>query len=67
MLDPIKKLPRDFFQESQKEGLLIIFVRHRGCTFCRESLANLSKVKTSILEKGIKPIVIHMGAPESSE
>ncbi len=54
-------------ERSHKEPLLFVLVRHRGCTFCRESLAQLAQHQNSLINKGWIPIVVHMGSEESSE
>ncbi len=44
----------------QKQPVLVVFLRHFGCTFCRETLQDLSKVKDEIDEMGTKLLVVHM-------
>lgn len=53
--------------ELLNDGHLFILVRHRGCTFCRESLTNLAKHLLKIQEKGLSPVIVHMGDEISSE
>ncbi len=53
--------------ELLQDGHLFILVRHRGCTFCRESLTNLAKHLLKIQEKGLSPVIVHMGDEISSE
>jgi len=45
----------------QKQPVLVVFLRHFGCTFCRETLQDLAKVKNDIDEMGTKLLVVHMG------
>ena len=54
-------------EKSEKENLVFVLVRHSGCTFCRETLANLSLSIEKISEKNLKPVVVHMGPPESGD
>lgn len=49
---------------SQEQPLLLVFVRHLGCIFCKEMLGNLEKERESIEKMGIKICVVHMG-PEA--
>ena len=58
-----RKLPLELLQD----GHLFILVRHRGCTFCRESLTNLAKNLEKIQAKGLTPVVVHMGDEISSD
>jgi peroxiredoxin len=47
---------------SQKQPLLLlIFLRHAGCTFCRETLDQLRKHATDIQRAGMLPVVVHQG------
>lgn len=45
---------------SQKAPLLIIFLRHCGCTFAREALADLSRQRTEIAAAGVNLVLVHM-------
>lgn len=46
---------------SQERPLMVAFVRHGGCTFCREMLSELKDHKNWIYEKGIQILIVHMG------
>ena len=52
---------RRFVDLAQESSLLLVFLRHAGCTFCREALADISRTRQSIEAKGTKIILIHMG------
>lgn len=56
------------FDYSFQNPILLVFLRHFGCTFCRESVADIAKKQTSIQEKGFKIIFIHMSEkPEAKK
>ncbi len=40
-------------------GLLLVFVRHMGCTFCREMLSDLAAVKDRLQQAGVQVAVVH--------
>ncbi|MFK7741554.1 MAG: AhpC/TSA family protein [Planctomycetota bacterium] len=40
---------------------LVALVRHRGCTFCRETLAELGQREPDIAAQGFQLAVVHMG------
>jgi len=42
------------------QKVLLVFLRHFGCTFCRETMSDLSKVKHELGRNGIDIIVVHM-------
>lgn len=47
-------------QLSQHTPVLLVFLRHFGCTFCRETLDNLTKEYQKIADKGTKIVLVHM-------
>lgn len=40
---------------------LVLFLRHAGCTFCREALDDLSQQRAAIEESGCGIVLVHMG------
>lgn len=50
-------------QLSQNRNVLVVFLRHAGCTFCRETLDELNQHRSDWTSQGVLPIVIHMGSP----
>jgi peroxiredoxin len=51
---------------SQKSPVLVVFLRHFGCTFCREALADLAVQRKSIASTGTQLVVVHMGAEDQA-
>jgi peroxiredoxin len=45
---------------SKEQPVLLVFLRHFGCTFCREALADISKERKNIEEMGAKIVFVHM-------
>jgi peroxiredoxin len=51
----------DFLRDiTYKQPVLLVLLRHKGCTFCREALSDLQQTRAKIEEKGIKIVVVHM-------
>ena len=50
---------------SFENPILAIFLRHSGCTFCREALSDISHHRKSIEATGVKIALIHMSSPSS--
>lgn len=48
---------------STKTPTLLVFVRHRGCTFCRKTLSELASQQRVIEQLGATIAVVHMGSP----
>jgi peroxiredoxin len=45
---------------SNEKPVLLVFLRHFGCTFCREALADISKERDQIEAVGIQIVFVHM-------
>ena len=41
--------------------LLLVFLRHAGCTFCREALADVAAQRAEIEKAGRRIVLVHMG------
>jgi peroxiredoxin len=52
---------------SHDKPLLLVFLRHFGCIFCREALQDLSKLQDEIIEKGGDLVFVHMSDKETAE
>lgn len=45
---------------SAKKPVLLVFLRHFGCTFCREALADISRERQNIEKTGSQIVFVHM-------
>ena len=45
--------------------ILLVFVRHSGCVFCREALSDLAESRDSIERTGTRIVVVYMGGEEA--
>ena len=50
---------------SKRNPLLVVFLRHFGCTFCREALADLSARREEIEEAGTRIVLVHMAEDDA--
>jgi peroxiredoxin len=50
---------------SKEHPVMLVFLRHSGCTFCREALADLSKARSTIEKHGTQLALVHMGTADS--
>ncbi|MCU0708623.1 MAG: SelL-related redox protein [Pirellula sp.] len=55
---------QSLLEMSRERKVLVVFLRHAGCTFCRETLDELSKRRSEWTSKGIQPVVVHMGTAD---
>jgi peroxiredoxin len=49
---------------SRLSPVLLVFLRHAGCTFCREALSDLAQARPSIEAEGARLVLVHMGTDE---
>lgn len=45
---------------------LVVFLRSFGCTFCREAMADVAAVKTTLRSGGAQIAFVHGGSPEDA-
>lgn len=50
---------------SNRQPVLLVLLRHSGCTFCREALADLAAGRSEIEATGSRIALVHMGLAES--
>ena len=55
---------RTMTEMSWRQPTLFIFLRHFGCTFCRETLGILAKQRDQIEKLGLSIAIVHMGDKE---
>lgn len=58
---------QSLFDASQAAPQLVVFLRHSGCTFCREALSDLSRDKPRLDALGVRLVLVHMGSPAQGE
>jgi hypothetical protein len=52
---------------SMVSPVLLVFLRHSGCVFCREALSDLSESRQAIEATGTRIVVVHLGCEKSVE
>jgi hypothetical protein len=58
---------RTLLELLDESPLLLIFLRHFGCSFCRQTLDDVSKIRDRIEVRGIRPVFVHLGSPERAK
>lgn len=53
-------------QLSADTDTLLLFLRHSGCTFCREALADVARQREQLEAGGIVLVLIHMGTDQDA-
>ena len=69
--DPLRDLLTNTGQRldylADREPQLIIFLRHKGCTFCREAMSDLAEQKSQIEAAGCGIVLVHLGEDDDAE
>lgn len=52
---------------NQLSPVLLVFLRHAGCMFCREALQDLSRRRSEIEQAGTRIVLVHMGSEERGQ
>lgn len=50
-----------------EKPMLLVFLRHFGSPSCREALADVSKARAALEERGVRPVFVHLGTPERAQ
>jgi hypothetical protein len=58
---------RTLLELLDESPVLLIFLRHFGCSFCRQTLEDVSGLRGAIEAKGIRPVFVHLGTPERAK
>ena len=48
---------------SCRQPTLVVFLRHGGCTFCRQTLSDLGRQRSQLESAGFTIAIVHMGKP----
>lgn len=51
---------------SRLSPVLLVFLRHMGCTFCREALSDLAARRKDIEREGARLVLVHMSEEEDA-
>jgi hypothetical protein len=46
---------------AETSSALLVFLRHAGCTFCREALADIAREREQIEKRQVRIVLVHMG------
>jgi peroxiredoxin len=49
-----------------KSSVLLVFLRHFGCTFCREAVEEISRKRSTIESAGTRLAFVHLGTEEKA-
>ena len=44
--------------------VLLVFLRHFGCAFCRQAIDDVSQIRPELAKRGVQVVFVHLGSPE---
>jgi peroxiredoxin len=47
--------------------VLLVFLRHFGCSFCRQAISDVADLKSELDRRGVRPVFVHLGTPERAK
>lgn len=64
--DILTNLNRSLKQASNESPVLLVFLRHFGCIYCKEAMIDIGKRKAEWEEKDVNVILVHMSDEETA-
>jgi peroxiredoxin len=58
---------RSLLELVDESPVLLVFLRHFGCSFCAQTLDHVSQLRSQIEAKGVRPVFVHLGTPERAK
>jgi peroxiredoxin len=58
---------RTLLEVTDQGPVLLLFLRHFGCAFCRQTLDQVSAIREQIAARGVSPVFVHLGTPERAK
>ena len=49
---------------AEASPVLLVFLRHFGCSFCRQAISDVAELKPEFDKRGVRPVFVHLGTPE---
>src|SRR5271156_844518 len=49
---------------AEASPVLLVFLRHFGCSFCRQAISDVAELKDELAKRGVRPVFVHLGTPE---
>src|SRR5271168_2322902 len=47
--------------------VLLVFLRHFGCSFCRQAISDVADLRGELNKRGVRPVFVHLGTPERAK
>lgn len=63
----VSQLGKTLTELSRQNPVLVVFLRHSGCTFCRQALSDIAEQRKEIEAAGTTVALVHMGNSEPED
>ncbi len=58
---------RTLLEIVDESPVLLVFLRHFGCSFCAMALDRVSQLRSQIEIAGVRPVFVHLGSPQRAK
>jgi hypothetical protein len=52
---------------AEASPVLLVFLRHFGCSFCRQAISDIAELRGELDRRGVRPVFVHLGTPERAK
>src|SRR5271167_3537889 len=52
---------------AEASPVLLVFLRHFGCSFCRQAISDVAELKDELDKRGVRPVFVHLGTAERAK
>jgi peroxiredoxin len=52
---------------AETSPVLLVFLRHFGCSFCRQAISDVAELRGELDRRGVRPVFVHLGTPERAK
>jgi hypothetical protein len=52
---------------AEASPVLLVFLRHFGCSFCRQAINDVAELRPELDKRGVRPVFVHLGTPERAK
>jgi peroxiredoxin len=52
---------------TEASPVLLIFLRHFGCSFCRQAISDVADLREELARRAVRPVFVHLGTPERAK
>lgn len=67
-LDLIKtQSGKSLLELSREKPVMLVFLRHFGCVFCREAMGDLAEMKSAMRDQNVTLVVVHLSDPKTAD